>query len=87
MAPSKPIHITEHAAAAIAERKLLLRWIEEAVQKPEWTEPDLQWPDVERRFRAVPEYGNRILRAACLETPTETRIITAFFDRKAKRPK
>jgi hypothetical protein len=87
MAPPKPIRLTEHAAAAIAERKLLLRWIEEAVHKPEWTEPDLQWTDVERRFRAIPEFGNRILPAACLETPTETRIITAFFDRKAKRPR
>jgi Domain of unknown function (DUF4258) len=83
----KPIQLTGHAAAAIAERKLRLSWIEDAVHNPEWTEPDPQWAGVERGFRAIPEFGNRTLRAACLETPTETRIITAFFDRKAKRPK
>ena len=87
MSPPKPIQLTAHAAAAIAERKLLLRWIEEAARNPEWIEADPKWTHVERRFRAIPEYGNRILRAACLETLTETRIVTAFFDRKARRPK
>jgi hypothetical protein len=86
MVTSKPIRLTGHAAVAVAERKLLHSWIEAAVQNPDWAASDPQWKDVERRFRAIPEYDNRILRVDCLETPTETHIITAFFDRKARRP-
>ena len=86
MNTGKPIRLTGHAATAVTERKLQLDWIELTVRNPDWSAPDPLWTDVERRFRAIPEYGNRVLRVACLETPTETRIITAFFDRKARRP-
>ena len=48
--------------------------------------PDPQGNGIEQRFRAIPEYENRVLRVACLETAAEIRILTAFFDRKAKRP-
>ena len=41
---------------------------------------------VERRFCAIPEYGNRVLRVACYETALEIRILTVFFDRDARRP-
>jgi hypothetical protein len=49
-------------------------------------EPDPRRPGVERRFRAIPEYGNRVLRVACYETVVEIRILTVFFDRDARRP-
>ena len=41
---------------------------------------------VQRRFRIVPERGNRVLRVACVETDTEIRILSAFLDRRARRP-
>ncbi len=78
--------LTGHAASAVDERKLAITWIKQAALSPDWVQPDIRWPRVERRFRAIPEYGNRILRVVCMETDEEIRIITAFFDRKAKRP-
>mgnify|MGYP003381914617 CR=1 FL=1 len=82
----KLVVLTGHAAAALNERKLAMSWIEVTAISPNWIEPDVRWPKIERRFRAIPEYENRIMRVVCLETEEEIRIITAFFDRKAKRP-
>jgi len=83
----KPLSYSRHALDVIAERKLDLRWIERTVREPEWFAGDPRRPGVERRFRAVQEYGGRMLRVACYETETEIRIITVFFDRDARRLK
>jgi hypothetical protein len=86
MAGRKPVVLTAHAAEVIRERALHLDWVEAAARNFEWSRPDPQGNGVEQRFRSITEYENRILRVACLENEEEIRIITAFFDRKAKRP-
>lgn len=55
------------------------------MRDPEWVEPDRGDPTVERRFRAIPEYGGRVLRVACVETETHIRVISVHFDRRARR--
>lgn len=80
----KPIVYTIHATNALIERALDAAWVERAARDPQWIEPDPDRPGVERRFRAIPEFGGRALRAACLETLAELRIVTVFFDRKAR---
>jgi Domain of unknown function (DUF4258) len=86
MSKGKAVVLTIHAAQAVSERELRLEWVESAARTSEWSRPDPQGNGIEQRFRTIPEHGNRILRVACLESTTEIRIITAFFDRKAKRP-
>ncbi|MGE3871036.1 MAG: DUF4258 domain-containing protein [Pseudorhodoplanes sp.] len=81
----KPLRLTRHAQDAVEERALDPGWIERTVREPEWSHPDPR-PDVERRFRAIPEFGGRVLRVACIETADEIRILTVFFDRDARRP-
>jgi hypothetical protein len=83
----KPLAFTKHADDATAERELMGEWIERAVYAPQWEVADPVQPDAVRRFRAIPEYGDRILRVVCLETDAEIRILTAFFDRGARKPK
>ena len=83
----KQLIFTRHAADAIAERSLEREWIERAVYAPEWEATDPRQPDAVRRFRAIEEHGERVLRVVCLETATEIRILTAFFDRGARKPK
>ena len=83
----KPLRYTGHAEDSIAERELDRGWIEEAVRQPDWSVPDPREVGVERRFKIIPAFGSRILRVACLETLAEIRILTAFFDRDAKKPK
>jgi uncharacterized protein DUF4258 len=86
MPDRKPLRFTKHAENVILERKVERTWIEKTAREPEWFHPDPRRPDVERRFRAIPEFGGRVLRVACLETAHEIRILTVFFDRDARKP-
>lgn len=76
---------TGHALEALAARRIDPAWVEHAARVPLWTEPDPDHPDVERRFAVIPEFGGRVLRAAVRETATELRVVTAVFDRGARR--
>ena len=82
----KKLLLTQHAQDAVEERKIDPAWIERTVGTPDWAIPDPRRPGVERRFCAIPEYGNRVLRVACYETALEIRILTVFFDRDARQP-
>lgn len=82
----KPLSWSEHAEDSLGERELERDWIEQTARDPDWTAPDRQHPDRKKRFKAIPAYDNRILRVVVVESPTEIRIVTAFFDRKARRP-
>ena len=84
--PSRPLALSVHAEDALRERKIQEEWVARTVEAPDWREVDPSRPGTERRFRRIPEFGDRVLRVAVVETPTEIRILTAFFDRKAKRP-
>lgn len=82
----KKLFLTQHAQDAVDERKIDPAWIERAARAPDWMSPDPRRDGVERRFRAIPEYGSRVLRVVCYETALEIRILTVFFDRDARRP-
>ena len=81
----KPLRFTRHAQTVMQERDLSLAWVEASFRSPEWEEPNHR-PGVRRRFRAIPEQGGPVLRVACVETDTEIRILSAFLDRRARRP-
>ena len=71
---------------SVAQREIELEWIEKTVFDPDWVVPDVEDPALERRFDAISGFGGRILRVVCFENSEEVRIITVFFDRKARRP-
>jgi uncharacterized DUF497 family protein len=81
----KAVVFTSHARARMLSRELHIEWVEEAAREPDWTEPDPGDPSVERRFRIVGNRGGGILRVACVETSTAIRVISAMFDRNARR--
>jgi uncharacterized DUF497 family protein len=82
---SKQLQLTAHARERLRSRNIKLEWIEETVCNPVWTEPDPKDPAIERRFRAIEGFGGRILRIACIETEDAIRVISAMFDRNARR--
>jgi hypothetical protein len=73
----KSIAVTAHARVRLRERGIDPKWIEETVLAPDWTEVDPGDPAVERRFRAIRQFGGRVLRVA--------RVISVMFDRNARR--
>ena len=81
----KPILFTDHALDSIRDRKLDRAWAEATIRDPEWTAPDTHRPGVERRFRRIPEAEGRVLRVPVVETDDHIRVITAVFDRNARR--
>ncbi len=85
MAAAKRLTFTAHARIRVQERNLTIDWIEDTVRKPDWIDPDPRGANVERRFRAIGDAGNRILRVVCVETDTTVRVISVMFDRSARR--
>ena len=83
----KPIILTNHARDNIRDRKIDLAWVEAVVRSPEWSGPDSDDPEVERRFRHIPEADGRVLRVPVVETHDHIRVITVVFDRNARRRK
>ncbi len=81
----KLVILTAHARARMQSRHLQLQWIEDTALAPDWTEPDPVDPTVERRFRVIGQFGEHTLRVACVETSAAIRIISAMFDRNARR--
>ncbi len=81
----KRLVLTYHAGLKIRQRHLDLQWIERTARHPEWTQADPYQPEVERRFRSIEEFGGRVLRVACVETVDTIRVISAVFDRGARR--
>jgi uncharacterized DUF497 family protein len=87
MTTPKPIRDPAHAPTAMRERELEVNWIEWTVYEPDWVQPDPAHTGVERRFKTVAEREGRVLRVAVVETSEEIRIVTAFLDRRARKPK
>lgn len=84
----KRLLFTDHARIVIEERELKSAWVESAASSPDWEQVDPTRPGVVRRFLAVPdERDGRILRVALVETPEEIPILSAFLDRRARKPK
>jgi hypothetical protein len=82
---SKLLVLTAHAAMRLQTRRIDPKWIEDAVLAPDWVEQDPREPNVDRRFRAIQQFGGRILRVACVETNSTVRVISVLFDRNARR--
>ena len=79
------IRLTAHVALRIAERRLALAWIEATLAAPDWTAPDRD-PALMRAFRSIPDYGGRVLRVVHRREGADIFVVTAHFDRGARRP-
>lgn len=76
--------LTKHAQKALDEREIPAEWMERTLSAPELVLPDPDDATVERRFRRIPEFGNRVLRVAVNTAIEPNRVVTVFFDRQMK---
>jgi hypothetical protein len=76
--------LTQHARKVMAERGIALEWMERTLNGPQWELPDPTDPEIRRRFRRIPEFGDRVLRVAVNTTVTPVRVVSVFFDRSQK---
>ena len=59
---AKRIVLTSHAQRRLHQRGIQENWVAAAAFAPERIEPEPRHAGAERRFRAIPEFGGRILR-------------------------
>lgn len=74
------LQYTRHALQAIEERRIQLNWVEETITKPELRTNDPEDEELERFYKRIPEYGDRVLRAVVNTRESPWRVVSAFFD-------
>lgn len=76
--------LSEHALIRIRERKIETVWLEQALTRPQRTEPDEDDPALEHRLAEIAERGYRVLRVVCNPGAKPLKIVTVHFDRSMK---
>jgi len=56
------IRLTKHAREAIDFRNMAFAWIEAVVHVPDFVDRDPRHPERKRSYKAIAEYGGRVLR-------------------------
>lgn len=79
------IRSTKHAEEAVAARAIALAWIEATVNSPDFVQADPRHPERQRSYKAITEYGGRVLRVVHRPEGDDIVIITVHFDRGARR--
>lgn len=75
--------LTKHAQQVLTERGILIDWMERTLSDPQLVMPDPLDPELERRYRQIPEHGGRVLRVVNT-TVDPHRVVSVFFDRTMK---
>lgn len=67
------------------ERRVRLSWVEAVIRSPDWVARDRD-PDLTHSFKAIGEFGDRILKVVHRTEGADILVVTAYFDRGARRP-
>ena len=73
--------LTELARRALEERGIRLEWVERVLREPTRTEAEPGDPSLQRRYCAISEYGDRVLRVVVNTSVEPVRVVSVFFDR------
>ena len=73
--------LSAHAETVIAERSILIAWVEGVLTSPEKTEPDKEDPQLTHALGRIPEHGGRVLRVVYNGVIEPVTIVTVYFDR------
>ena len=79
------LRLTDHAERELRRRAIARAWVEATIATPDWTAPDPRDPGLTRSFKAIATFGSRVLRVVHRPAGDDMLVITAHFDRRAKR--
>lgn len=79
------IRLTRHAQSRMLRRGLPFAWIEATIASPDRSVPDPDSPALTRSYKAIPEAAERVLRVVHRPDGTDILVVTAHFDRGARR--
>jgi uncharacterized DUF497 family protein len=76
--------LSEYAKKVLAEREIQLEWLERTLREPTLRRPDPDDSSLERRYRAIPEFGGHVLRVVVNVAIQPVRVVSVFFDRSMR---
>ncbi len=79
------IKLSKHTADDMVKRGIQLSYIEAVIAQPEWTTADPQ-PGLTRSFARISTFGGRYLRVVHRQDANDIFVVTAHWDRGAKKP-
>ncbi len=79
------IKLSKHTADEMCGRRILLCYIEAALAAPDRVTGDPTDPTLTRSYKAIVKFGNRVLRVVHRLDVADTFVVTAHWDRGAKR--
>ncbi len=77
------IKLSAHTQDMLKERKIPEEWVWLTLDKPDW-ETREEDKNI-HYFKSIPEYGERILHVVVNPQVSPRKVVTVFFDRKARR--
>ncbi|MBM4137664.1 MAG: DUF4258 domain-containing protein [Nitrospira sp.] len=77
--------LTSHTQNMLNERNIPEEWVWRTINNPDW---EIIGDDNNTHyFRSIEEHGGRFLHAVVNHRVKPKKVVTVFFDRKARRPK
>lgn len=77
--------LTKHAQQNVARDRLDLAWIEATITRPQHVDRDPNDATLARAWRRIPQRSGRVLRVVFHPAGADIVVVTAFFDRGARR--
>jgi Domain of unknown function (DUF4258) len=85
MCYSDSVRLSIHTQREMAARGITATYIEAVLASPTYTTPDPTDPTLTRSFGPIQAHGNRMLRVVHRPDGNDVFVITATWDRGAKR--
>jgi hypothetical protein len=79
------IKLSKHTVDEMDRRGITMAYIEEVIIAPAWSTPDPSDPTLTRSFKSIRASGDRVLRVVHRPDGTDVFIVTAHWDRGARR--
>ena len=77
------LEFTRHAKDMLKERNIPEDWVMKTINNPDWKHMGMD--NNTHYFKGITEHGGRFLHVVVNPSVSPKRIITVFFDRKARR--
>jgi hypothetical protein len=81
------ITFSVHALGVLEEREIDKEWVKRVVSQPALLVPDADDVQLLHALAPIPENGGRVLRVVYNAESVPAHVVTAFFDRSARRNK
>jgi len=70
-----------HTQDMLKEREIPEEWVWRTIDKPDWEDNNTHY------FKGIPEHEGRILHVVVNPHVSPKKVVTIFFDRRARRQK